>query len=344
LRDRSRQLIAKLLQVRQGNAVITEDDAAAINQTLQELIEEGVAAVPAIRDFLRRMDDVDFDEVGGGDLVAHGSLRLGLLDALAQIGGTEALDVSLEQLRETLDPVEIAVLARNLEGEAPGVYGEEILNASRRALLAAGQAPPDQRVDVSPLFELFEAYGGADVVADLEHVMPTWSQYSLMALAGLPDGEGVPSLAAMAADPRVPVESRSGLPFQMLAQASAEYPEAGEALIDLARSGQVPDRAWGLIGAALQGMHLRFPLEVFDGMSPEGGGDPTAGGEAPHLGAYETKALDVRYDLRLTSGNWSDQQLDRQLTLIDALLGATANPTAVKALREARLALLGGGH
>jgi hypothetical protein len=145
----------------------------------------------------------------------------------------------------------------------------------------------------------------------------------------------------MAVDPRVPMERRWGLPFQMLAQASVEHPEAGEALMDLARSGQVPERAWGLVAAALQGMHLRFPLELFDGAPSEGGGEIVSAGEAPYLGQYETSSLDVRYDMRLVSATWSREAIDRQLALIDDLLGATASPAAGRALRDARASLLG---
>ena len=65
-----------------------------------------------------------------------------------------------------------------------------------------------------------------------------------MSLARLEGGAGIASLAAKAGDPGVPVRFKPTLPPQMLAQAAADYPEAGDALVDLARSGQIPDRAW----------------------------------------------------------------------------------------------------
>jgi hypothetical protein len=160
-----------------------------------------------------------------------------------------------------------------------------------------------------------------------------------MALAGMPDGKGVPSLVARASNPDVPVEQRSQMAFQMLAQAAAEYPEAGEALIDLARSGQIPERAWRSLGSALEGMHLTFPLAIFDETNVTGEG--AAGGSAPRLGGFENDTLDVRYDLRLVSPTWSQEQLDRQIDLIDQLIEATGSPDAKQVLSEARTSLLG---
>lgn len=347
----SHELVADLLRVSQSDGGLTPEEAQAINEILRELAEQGTAAVPAIRDVLRQMEDVNFDELSGGDLVDHGSLRLALFDILSQIGGREAIAVSLEQLRETRDPVEIAMLARNLEAQAPGTYREEMLRAAHDALLRAGQSPREERADVSPLFELFQAYGGVDVVTDLERdIAADWWEYSLMALAGLPEGQGIPSLVAQAVDPRVKAE----FPLRMLAQASAQYPQAGEALVDLARSGKVPDGAWAAIGDALEGRHLQFPLQLFDGTPHEENGAevPPADGtdvsnvgdvETPQLREYYIEYMNMRYEQRLVSTNWSDDQIGQQLALIDALLNATSNPAAARALREARASLQGSG-
>jgi hypothetical protein len=332
-------LVATLSRLGDDDAVITEEEAKEINRMVQELTEQGAAAVPAIGDLLRRRRDVDFDKLAGGGLIDYGSLRLALLDVLSQIGGDDALEVALEQLRATKDPVEIAMLALSLEQEDPWAYREEILKAAREALLRAGRVPPEERADVSPLFELFQAYGGLEVVAALEQGMPTWWRYSLMALAALPDGEGVPSLVDEASAAGVPVERRAGLPFQMLAQASIQSPEAAEALVNLARSGQIPDRAWNPVGSALKGMHFELPLRLFDGTPADGNGAPASGAEAPLLGTHN--GADMSYELRLASANWSEEQINRQLALIDELLDITESPAAVKALGEARGSLLG---
>jgi hypothetical protein len=328
----ARELVEELLQFGDSE-FLTEEEARAINGMFAEFTEQGEAAIPAIRAFLRRRTDVNFDDMDGGDLVAHGSVRLALLDVLGQIGGDRANDVVREQLRATKDPVEIALLALSLEQENPGEYREEIVSAARGALRWAGRLPPEERTDVSPLFELLQTYGGADVVVDLEDGMPGWWQYSLLALAALPNGEGVPSLVGETMMPGIPVDSRAPLPFQMLAQASIESPDAAEALATLAREGGIPDRAWNSIGSALRGMHLTLPLQLNDA----GAGTPAA--EVPVLGEYTTD--DTRYELRLASAGWSEEQIHQQLELIDVLLDATNSPGAVTALREARGSLHG---
>jgi hypothetical protein len=296
--------------------------------------------VPAIREVLQRMEDGGIgDSSGRGDATSLGSLRLNLFDVLSEIGGGEAIEASLDLLHETVDPLEVAILARNLEEEAPGEYRQEMLQAANDSLGWAANTPREERPDVSPLFELFQAYGGADAVADVKPNTGRWWEYSLMALAGLPEGEGIPTLVDEARDPSVPEEHKSQLPAQMLAQASLRYPEAGGALVDLARSGELSDRAWEAIGGALEGRHLRFPLQLFEAPSLEGNEGDLAGVEAPKLRQYYIESLNMRYEQRLVSANWRDEQIDQQLALIDELLHATSSPTALSVLREAKESL-----
>jgi hypothetical protein len=338
---------------------ITGADTAQVNRVLQELRDQGSGALPAIREFLERMEDIQFGELNGeGDLVASGSLRHALFDLLGEIGGREAIDIALAQLRVTADPLEIAILAQKLEALAPGSYDPELLKAASEALQWAASAPRDERPDVGPLFELLQAYGGPEVVRDVAQGTSEWWEYSLMALAGLPEGEGVPVLIAEAYNPTVPLEHKSNLPIQMLAQAATQSPEAGDALVDLARSGGIPDSAWDAIGGTLAGEHLQFPLQFFEATELEGieaaeldGTEATAlegdsvggsGAQAPDLlKHYYIEYLNMSYDQRLASLNWSDEQIDQQLALIDELLDATSSPAALSALEEAEQSLRG---
>ena len=164
-----------------------------------------------------------------------------------------------------------------------------------------------------------------------------------LALAGLPEGEGVPVLIAESNDPTVLLEHKRKLPVQMLAQAATQSPEAGDALVGLASSGAIPDDALESIGGALAGKHLQFPLQLFEGTELDGDPAGDTGDEAPELRHYYIEYLNMRYEQRLASANWSDQQIDRQLALIDELLQATSSPAAWRALGEAGQILLGGG-
>ena len=350
LSRRSPERVEALYDVNLGGWIVG-GDTAQINRVLQELRDQGSGAVPAIREFLERMEDIEFGELNGeGDLVANGSLRHALFDVLGEIGGIEAINVALAQLEMTGDPLEIAILAQKLEELAPGSYQPELLKAASDALQWAASAPREERPDVGPLFELLQAYGGPEVVHDVAQGAGEWWEYSLMALAGLPEGEGIPVLIAEVYNPTVPLEHKSNLPIQMLAQAATQSPEAGDALVDLARSGGIPDSAWEAIGGTLAGEHLQFPLQFLEATGLEGiestalEGDQVGGSgvEAPDLlRHYYIEYLNMSYDQRLASLNWSDEQIDQQLALIDELLDVTSSPAALSALEEAEQSLQG---
>src|SRR6266496_4742741 len=112
-------LVARLSQPEFFNGGITPQKAEELKRSFKELAEQGVAAVPAIREYLDRFQDIDFDAVGAGKLVGYSSLRIGMLDALGQIGGPEATELSLQMLQKTGDPLEIGFLAKALEKNLP---------------------------------------------------------------------------------------------------------------------------------------------------------------------------------------------------------------------------------
>ena len=114
---------------------------------------------------------------------------------------------------------------------APGEYRQEALTAAREALAQAATGQLAGR-DVGPLFSVLQTYGDATVVADLEKALPQWGFYSTMALAGLPDGAGIPALIRSAQDPELAGTGRDNFRFQILAQIAPQYPEVASALID----------------------------------------------------------------------------------------------------------------
>src|SRR6266516_6146728 len=92
--------------------------------------------------------------VGAGKLVGYSSLRIGLLDALAQIGGPEAAELSLQTLQKTGDAQEIAYLAKALEKQLPPEqFRPAAVSAASEALAQSITGPGDGR-SPSPLFEV----------------------------------------------------------------------------------------------------------------------------------------------------------------------------------------------
>jgi hypothetical protein len=320
--------------------VVTAEGATYIKRMLRDLRQQGEAAVPAIGAFLRQGEDVNFATMSGGQLVGHRTLRQAMIDTLREIGGSEAMAVSLQQVQQTREPLEVAMLARSLEKEEPGVHSEEVIQAIGNALQWAEHATAKELPDVSPLFDRLRAYGGEQAVAVLERSVPQWGEYALIALAGLPDGAGIPSLTALAGTADAPV-ANPVLPFQILAQTTVHYPEAGDALVDLARAGQIPDQVWGAMGEALGGKHLQFSGKMFDGTPLAENSTAASGARAP-LKNYYIEWLNVRYEEDVMSVDWSAEQVEQQLALIGDLLEATSSPAAAQALQQARASLQGG--
>jgi hypothetical protein len=329
-----------------GLKELTPEAVKDMKRLLQEVQKRGLDAVLAIRDFLRSQENVDFDKMNGGKLAGQHTLRQALFDSLRQIGGDASTAVLAEQLGMTQSPAEIAALARILDEMAPGVYRDEAIRVATNALssLASTKNP----LEVQPLFELLRGLGGPEAVAILGQypansvmaqylrnpdttMSPTFRLYALMALANLPDGEGIPTLAALGADPRVPVEYRPAEPFRMLAQASASQADAGAALYYLASNGQIPDRAWAGVADALAGKQLQTPSQQADtGLSGVNG--------IFSRGFYDDQR-NLLYEERTVLRAWSTDQIQQQLALIDSLLSVTKSPSAIQALQAARTAL-----
>jgi hypothetical protein len=138
---------------------IRQEQADKFKQNLAALVRQGAASVPAIRDFLARNIDFDFGEFNGGDLLGYSSLRASLFDALKQIGGPDAQAAMVQALKTTAVPAEILELAKNLEGQAPGQYSDEIVNAAREAVEMSAANQLGSNVEVGPAFRILQNYG-----------------------------------------------------------------------------------------------------------------------------------------------------------------------------------------
>jgi len=103
---------------------------------LESLAQLGTDAVPVIRDFLARNEDIEFAGDGRGrESLIPASLRLGLFDVLRRIGGPEAEGLLADVLKTTGRGLEVLTVARTLEEMAPGKY-RDIAIASALELLA----------------------------------------------------------------------------------------------------------------------------------------------------------------------------------------------------------------
>jgi hypothetical protein len=302
----AREILGKLSRFNVDTAELTREQSAALNALFKRLVELGDAAIPAIAEFLDQNEDIYFDGIAGGDYVNYGTLRLGLLDALQQIGGPAALDASLRTLQSTADPFEIALLSQALQQQAPGQYRQAIIDAVRGALQIVRTGQSAGR-DVSPLFEVLQAHGDASVVPDLVQAVNNWNYYATLALAGLPGGVGIQALAERARDPTVLAMGNGDIALRPLAQVALQYPTARTTLVEMARSNQIPASAWPSVAASLGGSYIQYGYQFFGS---------TAG-----------------------TVSWSNTQISQRIAVIDQLLSVTGNSTGRQALQNARLFL-----
>jgi hypothetical protein len=165
--------------------------------------------------------------------------------------------------------------------------------------------------NVNPLFEVFQNYGDATVVPDLEKAVTNteWRYQAATALSEMPDGSGIPALIKLAQDPQVSAMDQGDVALRALAQVATKYPDAQSALIEQARANTIPEKAWPAIASALSGTYV-FPYaqQVF--------GSPNS---FPGL---------------------ADPQIPERLDLMDKMLAAASgNSAAIASLKEHRAAL-----
>ena len=153
-----------------------------INFLFETLSEQGEVVVPHIREFLNKMEDVDFvvpkspkDESnelkhwrtrmvhGPLDFDQPPSLRIGLIDILAEVGGKKAEEALAEVLSTTGRGFEIAYAAKKLQRWiGKDAYRDEALGAAHELLAEPIDVPNGNKFDAASrqyLFMVLEMYG-----------------------------------------------------------------------------------------------------------------------------------------------------------------------------------------
>ena len=176
------------------NIKLTSANRRAVERRVQflfeSLIQQGDAAVPHIRAYLNKMEDVDFvvqrteeEEEGrrgrgrGGDWMERmrsrtrgssldfeqpPSLRIGLMDVLKEIGGSSAEAALGEVLSKTARGFEVAYVAKTVRGMiGPDAYRDDALAAAHDLLNNPIEVPNPNNFDRNAkryLFSVLEMY------------------------------------------------------------------------------------------------------------------------------------------------------------------------------------------
>jgi HEAT repeat protein len=323
-----RELVDHLVVLEATGGVWTDELTAAWKRNLQQLIQQGAGAVPAIREFLAKNVDFDFGE-GGIPTLGYASARSVMIDALAQIGGPAAQAAMTDVLQTTGDPKEIATLAQSLEKLDPGRHQQQALDAARRVLETAIQGNL-QGADVAPLFEVMRQYGGPNVASELGTMANRWDYYSAISLARLPDGAGIPLLVQLAEEQSGASPGARAVALQMLAQVATQSPDARAALVEQVRQGKLTAFNWIGLEALLAGNELVFQNPVID--NPLGPTFPS-----------DFKQTHVPFGNQsfytAPLGALTVDQIDQRRGLIEELFSATSDPVAIRTLEQAKAEL-----
>ncbi len=321
----TRQWVEALGQLNPDGTPLSEEQAAAWKAQLQALIQQGAAGLPAIRDFLKLNEDIEFTP-SDGPMLGYSSVRNALFDAIRQIGGPEGAETALAALRGTADPREILTLARLLESLAEGEHRQPILDSTRQALSMARRGELSD-YDVGPLFEVLQKYGGAAARSDLEQAVGQWKYYGAIGLANLPEGEGIPSLIRMAVEP----SGQRGLALELLAQVSLQYPEAKTVLLDQIGAGMITPRQWPYLASVLSGDYYQLPDGLWFAAQ---NGVPIDRQKTAHIGLGNQN-----FYKGLPPGQISAEQINQQIALVEEMASAAPDAAAKAALQTARDAL-----
>jgi len=328
----ARELVKSLHELELGDGGITAAQAQQWKSNLWNLVQSGAAGAAAIREFMEQNTDYNFASLKGGNQLGFLTLRTALVDALASIGGPEATAAALHALQSTAEPREIALLGRALEQLAPGGdYRVAVADAARNTLALAAEGKLEG-ADVTPLFETFVHFGDSAAVLDLQTAVAKWENYGKIALAQLPGGSGVPGLIALANNASSPQAGDVNGTYGMLAQAAVSYPDAASALLEQARANRIPESAWPAIASALSGVTLRLSGTVLS---------PGPAQERSPVTSYGSSQRNQQWYSVRAAGQWTPEQIQQQIHLIDGLVALNPGSTAVSALQNVRNTLAG---
>jgi len=332
----SEKLIERLLALKGKKSLTPEQLSGAIKGILAGLASQGQDALPAIAAYLAKGEDLDYDEVKVKERVFdRKTARMGLLEALKNIGGTEATELLVSTLQNTGRPEEIAMLARMLQKQWPGEYQQAALSAANQALARISQGQPGA-VDVGPLFQVFADLGDEQAIAGLEQYVSRWPRYAATALAYAPDGVGLPGLVHMLESTQD--QSLKETVVQLLGQTASRYPQAASALLEGIRSQEieVPDYLWPKIAEGLMGNYNFQLVRPKVNHLPS---QPTMSpyrhilyGNLPGWGRETVYITDV--------SSLTAEDIGARVAVIDQMLSADLNRAAVAALENARESLL----
>jgi hypothetical protein len=244
---------------------------------LQMLVDLGPDALPVVQAFLQQNKDVDYvgdvlnesgERVRTGftsryvartDFLVPPSLRLGLIDALDQIGGDEAEAVLAEVLDTSGRGVEVAYIARVLEETNPGKYRDNALKAAKDLLTNPPSIDMPNRIDENArayLYQVLAMYRDNSFaqIAQAQLIMPDGrvDRQALGYLSNTLKEQGVPALYAAYKDQRLTNQNERAQIQTAILAFTGPSAEANELFKQIISDEKVPAaiRSYAVVGLA----------------------------------------------------------------------------------------------
>ena len=323
------RLTALLGSLTGKNDAVRPEALEAWKSGLRDLAAMGAAGIPAILQFMSDGTDVLFSRELRTEL-GQWSARTGMIQALRQIGGPEAIAAMSQILDKPQTYQELALLAQSLEEADPGQYRDQAIAAARAQLATAIAAPTSSgSPDIAPLFEVLGSYGNPDTGQDLEAAAGRWRYYAMSALAKLPDGAGVASLIRFA-EPNAPGGNRLQA-LETLTELAPSNEAARDFLIAQAGNGGIPSGYWSYLKQPLAGNQYFVTDAILTQYPPVAN---WADLQTIHINAGNQTLYSIP-----SSASQTPEGIQRQLALIDQLSGFAQSTAAQTSLKEARQVL-----
>jgi hypothetical protein len=304
---------------------MTAEQAAAWLKNLDDVIKAGGKSVSAIAEFLESNHDTLFTPEEY-QLLGYDSAREAVLEALARIGGPEAIAVMARELEATASPREVALLALGLNAAAPGQHHGQAVSAARESLALAAREPV-AGMDVAPLFEVLQAFGGIEAIDDLERAATRWGHYATFALGAVSEGGGVPALLRIAEiSPGRPPHPARLQALQVIAQLASSNDGARASLIALARENQITSHVWPYLARPLAGEQARLQNPLLDSRS-----DVT---DRSHTGSVHITSGNQNLLWMRPGESLSPAESDRLIALVSELASVTNDPDGQRVLKQ----------
>ncbi len=261
---------------------------------LQSLVDIGPAGLPAIRDFLAKFEDVEYSgelrederELARGadgkdrpnlppplpglaespsDGVLPASLRLGLVDALKEMGGEQAEQVLAEMLSTSGRGVEVAYVAKALQELAPHKYRDVAVAAAKDLLANPPAIDRPNRLDENAknfLYGVLSLYQDETFASTAQNLLVTpdgrVDRIALNYLTATLKDESIPALYQAFRDDRLTnMWERASLATQILSFAGSNQ-QADDIFRDVVSNESLPQWLRATAIQAVAGGHGQF--------------------------------------------------------------------------------------